>query len=106
MAILDKKADTPSAANNLRRRMLRSIMNLAKKRKMVTVNPMIEVEPIRYRVKRRGDAVRLKLINVSGGKAANRAMLANAPLRHSRRRRRRALNWESRIPNWLTPCGC
>ncbi len=49
-AILDKKAATPAAANNLRR-MLRSIMKLAKKRKMIAVNPMIEVEPIRYKVK-------------------------------------------------------
>jgi len=49
-AILDKKAATPAAANNLRR-MLRSIMKLAKKRKMIAVNPMTEVEPIRYKVK-------------------------------------------------------
>ncbi len=49
-AILDKKAATPAAANNLRR-MLRSIMKLAKKRKMIEVNPMTEVEPIRYKVK-------------------------------------------------------
>jgi integrase len=49
-AILDKKAATPAAANNLRR-MLRSIMKLAKKRKMISVNPMTEVEPIRYKVK-------------------------------------------------------
>jgi integrase len=49
-AILDKKADTPAAANNLRR-MLRAIMKLARKRKMIKVNPMIEVEPIRYKVK-------------------------------------------------------
>jgi len=49
-AILDKKAATPAAANNLRR-MLRSIMKLAKKRKMIKVNPMTEVEPIRYKVK-------------------------------------------------------
>ncbi len=49
-AILDKKADTPAAANNLRR-MLRAIMKLAKKRKMIKVNPMTEVDPIRYKVK-------------------------------------------------------
>jgi integrase len=49
-AILDKKADTPAAANNLRR-LLRAIMKLAKKRKMIKVNPMIEIEPIRYKVK-------------------------------------------------------
>jgi integrase len=49
-AILDKKASTPAAANNLRR-LLRAIMKLAKKRKMITVNPMTEVEPIRYKVK-------------------------------------------------------
>jgi len=50
MAILDKKAATPAAANNLRR-MLRAIMKLAKQRKMIAVNPMIEIEPIRYKVK-------------------------------------------------------
>jgi integrase len=50
MAILDKKAATPAAANNLRR-MLRAIMKLAKKRKMIADNPMIEIEPIRYKVK-------------------------------------------------------
>ena len=50
MAMLDKKAATPAAANNLRR-MLRAIMKLAKKRKMIAVNPMIEIEPIRYKVK-------------------------------------------------------
>ena len=49
-AIIDKKAATPAAANNLRR-MLRAIMKLAKKRKMIKVNPMTEVEPIRYKVK-------------------------------------------------------
>ena len=49
-AILDKKAATPAAANNLRR-MLCAIMKLAKKRKMIRVNPMTEVEPIRYKVK-------------------------------------------------------
>ena len=49
-AILDKKAATPAAANNLRR-MLRAVMKLAKKRKMIKVNPMTEVEPIRYKVK-------------------------------------------------------
>jgi integrase len=49
-AILDKKAATPAAANNLRR-MLRTIMKLAKKRKMITVNPMTDVEAIRYKVK-------------------------------------------------------
>jgi len=49
-AILDKKADTPAAANNLRR-MLRAIMKLAKKRKMIKVNPMTEIEPMRYKVK-------------------------------------------------------
>ena len=49
-AILDKKAATPAAANNLRR-MLRAIMKLARKRKMIKVNPMIEIEPIRYKVK-------------------------------------------------------
>ena len=50
LAILDKKAATPAAANDLRR-LLRAIMKLAKKRKMITVNPMTEVEPIRYKVK-------------------------------------------------------
>ena len=50
MAILDKKAATPAAANNLRR-MLRAIMKLAKQRKMIQANPMMEVEPIRYKVK-------------------------------------------------------
>ncbi len=49
-AILDKKAATPAAANNLRR-MLCAIMKLAKKRKMIAVNPMNEVDPIRYKVK-------------------------------------------------------
>jgi len=49
-AILDKKAATPAAANNLRR-MLKAIMKLAKQRKMIKMNPMIEVEPIRYKVK-------------------------------------------------------
>ena len=49
-AILDKKAATPAAANNLRR-MLRAILKLAKKRKMIEVNPMTEIEPIRYKVK-------------------------------------------------------
>ncbi len=49
-ALLDKKAATPAAANNLRR-MLRAILKLAKKRKMIRVNPMTEVEPIRYKVK-------------------------------------------------------
>ncbi|MBJ7532701.1 tyrosine-type recombinase/integrase [Rhodomicrobium vannielii ATCC 17100] len=49
-AILDKKAATPAAANNLRR-MLRAIMKLARKRKMISVNPMTEIEPIRYKVK-------------------------------------------------------
>jgi hypothetical protein len=49
-AVLDKKAATPAAANNLRR-VLRAIMKLAKKRKMIAVNPMTEVEPIRYKVK-------------------------------------------------------
>ncbi len=49
-AILDKMADTPAAANNLRR-MLRAIMKLAKKRKMIRVNPMTEIEPLRYKVK-------------------------------------------------------
>ncbi len=49
-AILDKKAATPAAANNLRR-MLRAVMKLAKKRKMIKVNPMTEVDPIRYKVK-------------------------------------------------------
>ena len=49
-AILDKKADTPAAANNLRR-MLRAVMKLAKRRKMIKVNPMTEVDPIRYKVK-------------------------------------------------------
>ena len=49
-AILDKKAATPAAANNLRR-MLRAILKLAKKRKMIKVNPMTEIEPIRYKVK-------------------------------------------------------
>ena len=113
-AILDKKADTPAAANNLRR-MLRSIMKLAKKRKMITVNPMIEVEPIRYKVKgfkdwsdeeiklftdhyaigtrerlalelllcaapRRSDAVRLKLINVSGGRLIYRQKKTEAEI--------------------------
>jgi len=48
MAILDKKAATPAAANNLRR-MLRAIMKLAKQRKMIQANPMME--PIRYKVK-------------------------------------------------------
>jgi integrase len=50
MAILDRMAATPAAANHLRR-LLRAIMKLAKKRKMITVNPMTEVEPIRYKVK-------------------------------------------------------
>ena len=50
LAILDKKAATPAAANHLRR-LLRAIMKLAKRRKMIKVNPMIEVEPIRYKVK-------------------------------------------------------
>jgi integrase len=50
MAILDKKASTPAAANHLRR-LLRAIMKLAKKRKMIKVNPMIDVDPIRYKVK-------------------------------------------------------
>jgi site-specific recombinase XerD len=50
MAILDKKAATPAAANHLWR-LLRAIMKLAKKRKMIKVNPMIDVEPIRYKVK-------------------------------------------------------
>ncbi len=50
LAILDKRAATPAAANHLRR-LLRAIMKLAKKRKMITVNPMTEVEPIRYKVK-------------------------------------------------------
>ncbi|MEJ2118468.1 MAG: hypothetical protein P8Y36_11485, partial [Alphaproteobacteria bacterium] len=49
-AILDKMAATPAAANNLRR-MLRTIMKLATKRKMIKSNPMTEVEPIRYKVK-------------------------------------------------------
>ncbi len=49
-AILDKRADTPAAANNLRR-MLKAIMKLAKQRKIIKVNPMTEVEPIRYKVK-------------------------------------------------------
>ncbi len=49
-AILDKKAATPAAANNLRR-MLRAVLKLAKKRKMIEVNPMTEIEPIRYKVK-------------------------------------------------------
>jgi hypothetical protein len=44
-AILDKKADTPAAANNLRR-LLRAIMKLARKRKMIKVNPMTEVAPV------------------------------------------------------------
>jgi len=50
LAILDKKAATPAAANHLRR-LLRAIMKLAKKRKMIKVNLMTEVEPIRYKVK-------------------------------------------------------
>lgn len=49
-AILDKKAATPAAANNLRR-MLRAILKIARKRKMIAANPMIEIEPIRYKVK-------------------------------------------------------
>ncbi len=49
-AMLDKKAATPAAANNLRR-MLRAIMKLAKQRKMIKANPMTAVEPIRYKVK-------------------------------------------------------
>lgn len=49
-AILDKKADTPAAANHLRL-LLRALMKLARKRKLITVNPMIEIEPIRYKVK-------------------------------------------------------
>ncbi len=49
-AILDKMTDTPAAANNLRR-MLKAIMKLAKKRKMIRQNPMIEIEPVRYKVK-------------------------------------------------------
>ncbi len=49
-AILDGMADTPAAANNLRR-MLKAIMKLAKKRKLVSHNPMTEIEPIRYKVK-------------------------------------------------------
>ena len=50
MAILDKKAATPAAANNLRR-MLRAIMKLAKQRKMIKLNPMTDIEPMRYKVK-------------------------------------------------------
>ncbi len=50
MVILDKKAATPAAANNLRR-MLRAIMKLAKQRKMIKLNPMTEIEPMRYKVK-------------------------------------------------------
>jgi site-specific recombinase XerD len=49
-AILDRKAATPCAANHLRR-LLQAIMKLAKRRKMIKVNPMTEVEPIRYKVK-------------------------------------------------------
>ncbi len=49
-AILDKKADPPAAANHLRL-LLRALMKLARKRKLITVNPMIEIEPIRYKVK-------------------------------------------------------
>ena len=49
MAILDKKAATPAAANNLRR-MLRAIMKVAKQRKMIKLNPMTDIEPMRYKV--------------------------------------------------------
>ena len=90
-------------------------MKLAKKRKMIKVNPMIEVEPIRYKVKgfkdwsdeeiklftdhyaigtrerlalelllcaapRRSDAVRLKLINVSGGRLIYRQKKTEAEI--------------------------
>ncbi|MBC8049449.1 MAG: tyrosine-type recombinase/integrase [Chitinophagales bacterium] len=49
-AILDGMADTPAAANNLRR-MLKAIMKLAKKRRLISHNPMNEIEPIKYKVK-------------------------------------------------------
>ena len=49
-AILDKKAATPAAANNLRR-MLRALMKLAKQRKIIKLNPMTDIEPMRYKVK-------------------------------------------------------
>ena len=57
MAILDKKAATPAAANHLRR-LLRAIMKLAKRRKMIKTNPMIEIEPIRYKAKGQGNRVK------------------------------------------------
>ena len=107
MAILDKKAATPAAANNLRR-MLRAIMKLAKQRKMIQANPMMEVEPIRYKVKgfkdwsdeeiklfgdhylalelmlcaapRRSDVVRLKQANVSGGRLVYRQKKTDAEI--------------------------
>jgi integrase len=113
-AILDKKAATPAAANNLRR-MLRAIMKLAKQRKMIKLNPMTDIEPMRYKVKgfkdwsddeiglfadyypvgtrerlalelllcaapRRSDVVRLKRVNVSGGRLIYRQKKTDAEI--------------------------
>ena len=49
-AILDRMATIPAAANRLRR-MLIALMKLAKQRKMIRVNPMTDIEPIRYKTK-------------------------------------------------------
>jgi len=39
-------------------RLLRAIMKLAKRRKMIKTNPMIEIEPIRYKAKGQGNRVK------------------------------------------------
>ncbi len=87
--------------------MLRSIMKLAKNRKMIKVNPMTEVEPIRYKVKGFKDwsnveieLFRLGPEHVSGGRLAYRQKKTGAEIDipvvpHLKLRLRRSLRCQS-----------
>ncbi len=87
--------------------MLRSIMKLAKNRKMIKVNPMTEVEPIRYKVKGFKDwsnveieLFRLGPERVSGGRLAYRQKKTGAEIDipvvpHLKLRLRRSLRCQS-----------